>query len=158
MSMGNPPTIRASEVPESVETYRFMYVGGIFAVMVIPDESATTTAPPNLHVLEGSWKTWRVEVDPDVSGLAGVRVLRSVGADGGEHPLGNQPSGPSAYSQLMITSDGFFYEIPTGWGLAARFYSPDEWAFLIAGWEEEVHAEGRHAAEAKAGRPPTATS
>lgn len=141
---GSERTIRASEVPESAETYRFMYVGATFAVMIVPEgDPATTTDPPNLHVLEGSWKTWRVEVDPDVSGLAGVRLMRSVSASGGEHPLGNQPSGPNGYTMVMITSDGYLYTIPTGWGLASRFYSPDEWAFLIAGWEEEVHSERR---------------
>lgn len=136
---GNERTIRASEVPEDVETYRFMYVGATFGVLIDPAaEPATTTDPPNLHVLEGSWKTWRVEVDPDVPGLAGVRLLRSVSAGGGEHPRGNQPSGPNGNNMMMLSSDGYMYLIPTGWGLASRFYSPEEWSFLLAAWEASL--------------------
>ncbi|MFF7684119.1 hypothetical protein ACFZA2_15330 [Microbacterium sp. NPDC007973] len=142
--MDDAPTIHALEVSEDAEDYRFMYVGAFFGVRIEPAGPATTE-PPNLRTLAGSWQTWRLEVDPIASGLAGVRLLRSVGADGGEHPNGNlsaAAAGPGEYRQMMVTSDGLLYFIPSGYSVASRFYSTAAWSDQLAVWEAELRSSG----------------
>lgn len=125
------------------ETYTFEYIGAKFAVDV--DEAnadPTTTEGPNLRTISGTWQTWRLDVERSAEGrITGVRLLRSVGPDGGEHPAGNlspAASGPNGYGMVMISSDGYLYTIPTGYGVVGHLFSSEWWAAQVAEWETHV--------------------
>jgi len=121
------------------ETYKFEYKGAIFSITSESDvaDSATTTDPPNLRVIEGSWPTWRLEVDWDVPGIGALRILKSTNGAGGPHPHGNLTPDESATfgHMLMISSTGYLYKIPTGYGAIGRLYTPEEWSAQLAEWE-----------------------
>ncbi|MBD3942810.1 hypothetical protein IF188_14005 [Microbacterium sp. NEAU-LLC] len=121
------------------ENYLFEFYGARFNV-TIELGGTTTTDPPNLRVIEGTWKTWRLTIDPDVSGLDGLTIQRSVSAGGGEHPHGNlteAESAPTGY-QVMSAPDGSLYRIPDGFGAVARMYTASEWAQQLAEWEADL--------------------
>lgn len=121
------------------ENYLFEFYGARFNITVELG-GATTTDPPNLRVIEGTWKTWRLTINPDVSGIEGLRLQQSVAAGGGEHPHGNltaAESGPNGY-MMMCTSDGRLYQIPGGYGAVGRLYSAAEWQQQLAEWESSL--------------------
>ncbi|MEV7609869.1 hypothetical protein AB0N61_10325 [Microbacterium sp. NPDC089320] len=126
----------------AAENYLFEYYGADFNIMIdVASGPATTTSAPNLRVVEGSWKTWRLDVDPAVSGLEGVRIRRCVSASGGEHPDGNltpAESGPTLGNMLMVGGAGDLYQIAGGYGVTSRFYSAEEWAAMRAEWEASL--------------------
>lgn len=143
------------------ELYRFEFGGAEFAFdLQNAEEAGTTTAPPNMRVIEGSWPTWHLSVpDGKVPGLAGIRLQRSVGADGGPHPSGNQTaeeSGPHGYMMMVAAptgnpvhipgvgdlDGGETYRVPSGWGLVSRFYTDVEWAAILSSWESWVRSQG----------------
>lgn len=146
------------------ELYRFEFGGAEFAVdLQNADEAGTTTTPPNVRVMEGSWPTWHLSVpDGKVPGLAGIRLRRSVGADGGPHPNGNQTpeqSGPHGYMMMAAAptgnsvtvpgpggdieiDGGETYRVASGWGVVSRFYTDEEWSRIVANWEGWVRAQG----------------
>ncbi len=147
------------------ELYRFEFGGAPFSGTMDDDVSgyATTTDPPNVRTIEGTWKTWHLSVpDGKVPGLAGVRLVRSVGADGGPHPRGNlspEESG-SHGSMMMLTAPtgnpvhvpgvgdidgGQAYGVPGGWGIVSRFYTDEEWDQITATWDAWVRSQGGQA-------------
>lgn len=122
----------------AAEVYFFECHGARFSVTIdIAEGAPTTMSAPNLRVLEGSWKTWRLDVDPNRPGLEGVRIRRSVSASGGEHPHGNLSPAESAATgfMMMVTSGGDLYRIAAGYGVVSRFYSAAEWDAQRAAWE-----------------------
>lgn len=126
----------------AAQNYLFEYYGAEFNIMIdIADGAPTTTSAPNLRVVEGSWKTWRLDVDPAVPGLEGVSIRRCVSASGGEHPEGNltpAESGPSLGYMLMVAGNGGLYRVPGGLGVVSRFYTAEEWAAMRAEWEASL--------------------
>ncbi|MCC4247485.1 hypothetical protein [Microbacterium testaceum] len=145
------------------DLYRFEYGGAPFSVNIEPPSptDTTTTDPPNVRVVEGPWKTWHLSVpDGSVPGLAGIRLVRSVAADGGEHPAGNLTSAESAGSPTMMmvaapapgggaeipgvgfVNGGEVYRISGGWGIVSRFYTDEEWTQLTATWEAWLRSQG----------------
>lgn len=126
----------------AAENYLFEYYGAEFNIMIdVASSAATTTSAPNLRVVEGSWKTWRLDVDPAVAGIEGVRIRRCVSASGSEHPNGNlnpAQSGPTLGYMLMVTDNGEIYRVPGGLGVVSRFYTAEEWASMRAEWEASL--------------------
>jgi len=120
----------------AAELYEFEYHGARFSLNADPS-IATTTEGPNVRVLQGSWMTWRLIIDPNTPGIEGLRLLSCVSDTGGEHPLGNLTPEQSATNghQLMISSDGYLYGIPTGYGAVGRLYTSQEWQDQLAAWE-----------------------
>ncbi|WP_424937344.1 MULTISPECIES: hypothetical protein [Bacteria] len=118
------------------ENYLFEFYGARFNITAELGE-ATTTDPPNLRVIEGAWKTWRLTIDPDVPGIEGLRLQQSMSAGGGEHPYGNLTPAESASQGyiLMIAENGSLYRMPSGYGAVSRLYSPAEWEAQRAEWE-----------------------
>ena len=127
----------------TVETYQFEYYGAPFEIAVdLASETSgeTTTDPPNMRVISGTWKTWRLTVDPDVPGIAVLRLQRSIGAGGGPHPSGNLTPEQSATDGhiAMVSSSGYLYLIPTGYGAVGRLYTDAEWQQQLDTWESEL--------------------
>lgn len=122
------------------EQYSFEYSGAPLTVTVdLAADSPTTTLPPNMRVIQGSWKTWRLEVDFTKPGLAGVKLIRSVSASGSEHPDANltpTQSGPNGYL-AMTTAIGRMYKIAAGWAAVSRFYTTEEWNAQLAAWASD---------------------
>ncbi|MEV7875566.1 hypothetical protein [Microbacterium sp. NPDC089188] len=143
------------------ELYRFEFGGAPFSTQMDEDVSSysTTTDPPNVRTVEGKWKTWHLSIpDPKVGGLAGVRLVRSVGSDGGPHPRGNLTAEESEAhgSMLMVAGPtgnpvhvpgigdvdgGETYGVPGGWGIISRFYTDEEWDEIRATWEAWVRSQ-----------------
>lgn len=118
------------------ENYHFEYGGADFNIMTETGDAPTTTQPPNLRVIEGTWQTWRLEVDPDVPGLEGLQLLKSVSSTGVEHPNGNLTTAESAGDGhlLMISELGYLYKIPVGYGVVSRISTTEEWQQQLAMW------------------------
>ncbi|MBG9887044.1 hypothetical protein ABE10_10990 [Bacillus toyonensis] len=121
------------------ENYLFEFYGARFNITAELG-GATTTEPPNLRVIEGAWKTWRLTVDQDVPGIEGLRLQQSVAAGGGAHPHGNLSPAESASQAdiLMIAENGSLYRMPGGWGAVSRMYSEAEWEAQRAEWEQAL--------------------
>ena len=144
------------------ELYRFEFGGAPFAVSMDADVAGygTTTEPPNVRTIEGTWRTWHLSVpDGKVPGIAGVRLVRSVGADGRPHPHGNlseDESGSRGFMLMMAAptgnsihvpgfgdvDGGQTYGVPGGWGIVYRFYTEEEWAQITATWDAWVRSQG----------------
>lgn len=128
------------------ERYVFEYIGATFRVDVNLD-GPTTTEPPNLRTIEGSWKTWRLVVERTEEGrITALQLVRSVGEGGVEHPAGNlssEASGPNGNHMMMIASNGYIYKIATGWGVVGHLYTSAEWAVQIAAWEASLPSNNR---------------
>ena len=146
------------------ELYRWEFGGAMFAFnLENADEAGTTTEPPNLRVIEGSWPTWHLSVpDAKAPGSSGILLRRSIGADGGPHPSGNQTeeeSGPHGYMMMVAAptgnpthvpgvgglDGGEAYRVPSGWGIVSRFYTDAEWAGILSNWESWVRSQGTSA-------------
>lgn len=125
----------------AAEAYSFEYSGAPFNMTIdLAPGGPTTTSAPNVRVVSGSWKTWRLEFDHTKPGLEGLRLIRSVSTSGGEHPSGNltsAQSGPNGY-MMMGTDAGRLYKIASGWAAVSRFYTADEWTAQLAAWAFEL--------------------
>lgn len=125
----------------AAEEYRFEYAGAPLNITVdMAPGAPTTTAAPNLRVVQGSWKTWRLEADLTKPGLEGIRLIKSVSFSGGPHPNGNLSPAQSATNgyMVMVTTNGNLYQTATGWGVASRFYTAEEWSAQLAAWASEL--------------------
>ncbi len=125
----------------TAESHKFEYRGAQFAVTVDPNTAATTTNAPNLRVIDGTWKTWFLEFDPDVPGISAIRLRRSVSSSGGQHPSGNlnaTQSGPIEGYMLMASSEGNLYRIPGGYAAVSRLYTDAQWQYQLAEWEASL--------------------
>lgn len=124
------------------ETYKFEFGGALFSITAdnVGAGSASTTNPPNMRVIEGTWPTWRLEVDTDVPGIGGLRLLLSVDASGNPHPHGNLTPAQSAANSymLMAASDGRLYQIANGYGAISRLYTTAEWRAQLSRWEANL--------------------
>ena len=127
----------------AAEDYQFEFKGARFPVTIDLEAGSdeTTTEPPNLRVIEGTWKTWRLSVVPDVLGIEGIRLRRSVSSGGGEHPAGNlttAESGTGDYWMMMVAQDGRLYRVPVGYGTISRMYTSEEWRATLDEWEASL--------------------
>ncbi|WP_396646216.1 hypothetical protein [Microbacterium sp.] len=100
------------------EHYVFEYRGAAFAMDIEADSGPTTTAPPNLRVIEGSWPTWRLEITREEGQPSAGRHYRCVSESDPTmpHPHGNLTPAESASSTdvLMIREDGYLRTVPVG--------------------------------------------
>ncbi len=100
------------------EHYVFEYRGATFAMDIEADSGPTTTAAPNLRVIEGSWPTWRLEITREEGQPPAGRHYRCVSESDPTmpHPHGNLTSTESASSidMIMITEAGDFRTVPVG--------------------------------------------
>lgn len=126
----------------AAEEYRFEYAGAPLNITIdlAQGAPATTAAAPNLRVVQGSWKTWRLEADLTKPGLEGVRLMKSVSSGGAQHLNGNLSPSQSATNgyMVMITNTGNLYQVASGWGVASRFYTAEEWSAQLAAWASEL--------------------
>ncbi|AKV86389.1 hypothetical protein AKG07_08835 [Microbacterium sp. CGR1] len=125
----------------AAEEYRFEYGGAPLNIAIdLAPGAPTTTAAPNLRVVQGSWKTWRLEADLTKPGLEGIRLMKSVSSSGGQHPNGNLSPAQSVTNgyMVMITNAGNLYQIAAGWGVASRFYTTEEWSAQLTQWAAEL--------------------
>lgn len=86
------------------ESYELRYEGELFPIALHLDGD-TTTEPPNVHVISGTWKTWRL--DPGFLTNTPVRVLKSVSPSNpaAEHPAGNLSYAASTPTGHLLMAD-----------------------------------------------------
>jgi hypothetical protein len=107
----------------TAENYLFEYMGAPLRITIDLDAGAlTTTAAPNMRVVEGTWRTWRLEVDRDVPGPDGIRLYQCTDGATGEHPLGNLTASESSSPGeiLLLAPSGALQRMAAGWVAAHR--------------------------------------
>lgn len=118
----------------AAENYLFEFSGAQFNITLdLADGAPTTTYAPNVRVIEGTWKTWHLEIDPDVPGIAGLRLLRSTTGSN----LTPAQSAAKGYL-MMVAGDGRLYNVPSGMSVVARLMTPSEWQGQLATWEASL--------------------
>lgn len=126
----------------AAETYEFEWFGAQFRVTLDSATVATTTQSPNVRTISGTWKTWRMFIDDTVPGIAGVRILKSIGGSSSTpHANGNLTPTQSASvgHMIMSTPNGQLYKVPTGYGVVGgRIMTAAEWNTVRTQWEQEV--------------------
>ncbi|RWR16794.1 hypothetical protein D8Y23_12800 [Microbacterium enclense] len=100
------------------ERYEFEYRGAPMVADIDLADMPTTTAAPNLRVIEGSWPTWRLEITREDGQPPEARQYRCVSESDPTmpHPHGNLTPTESAsdIDALMIREDGYLRTVPVG--------------------------------------------